>query len=240
MFEYVFLIIILSCLSLCFEHPFDVMKTWWQANPGLPSLKVVISRIHQARGVYGFYCGFLPNMIRILSKQAYRYPLMIFLPLFYKSIFEEKWFISFLCALTIAFFEVLVITPLEHLKVRLILIFQKNHLSFDVYKGFHIVALRQIVSWGSFLCSHDLLTFIFPNAHFLIIGVMVGILNTLCTLPFDCMKTCIQSGKARTIQEAYAQIHSYKGFYKGVEPRMIQYTINAAFTLFILEKFKGF
>lgn len=174
MTDYIFTIAILSVLSLCFEHPFDVMKTWWQAYPGLASMRIVAGKIYDVRGFYGFYSGFVPNMIRILSKQFYRYPLMILLPVFYKSALGDLWFISFLCALTIACFEILVITPLEHLKVRFILIFYKTNPQNGLYRGAPIVAIRQIVSWVSFLCAQDFFSHACPHTNIILIGIMVG------------------------------------------------------------------
>lgn len=238
MADYIFIIAILSVLSLCFEHPFDVMKTWWQAYPRLSSMRMVAGKIYVLKGFYGFYSGFFPNMVRILSKQIYRYPLMILLPVFYKNIAGDFWFISVLCALTIAFFEILVITPLEHLKVRFILMFYKQNLTCGLYQGAPIVAIRQIVSWLSFLCAQDFFSYAFPHANLILLGLMVGVVNTLCTLPFDCMKTHIQSGKTSTMLEAYTHIRTQNGFYKGITPRLIQYTINAIFTLLVLSRFK--
>jgi hypothetical protein len=107
-----------------------------------------------------------------------------------------------------------------------------------VYCGTYIVVMRQIVAWVSFLCVQDQLNLILQGASIVIIGSLVGIINTLFTLPFDCIKTHIQSGKAQNITQAIHQIKGIKGFYKGITPRMIQYIINAIFTLSVLEKMK--
>ena len=44
----------------------------------------MVREIYKTKGVFrGFYAGSMPNLGRILIKNAYRYPLMIGLPTFY-------------------------------------------------------------------------------------------------------------------------------------------------------------
>jgi hypothetical protein len=74
---------LLGLLGLPFEHPFDSLKTNMQATN--ESAKKTIKSIYTRKGFRGFYNGFGINLMRILFKQAYRWPLNITLLSFYTS-----------------------------------------------------------------------------------------------------------------------------------------------------------
>jgi hypothetical protein len=51
----------------------------------------MVKEIYKTKGLYrGFYAGSMPNLGRILIKNAYRYPLMIGLPSFYQKNLPDK------------------------------------------------------------------------------------------------------------------------------------------------------
>lgn len=62
------------------EHPLDSIKTQWQAKPHLKNEIAIVQLIYKEKGVKGFYAGALPNYVRCLIKNCYKYPLMIGLP----------------------------------------------------------------------------------------------------------------------------------------------------------------
>jgi hypothetical protein len=72
-----------AVLGLPFEHPFDTIKTNMQALS--KESGATISDIYASKGIAGFYSGFLINTVRVLSKQIYRWPLMIGLSTYYQS-----------------------------------------------------------------------------------------------------------------------------------------------------------
>ena len=70
----------------------------------------------------GFYAGAVPNMVRCVLKNSYRYPLLVGLPNYYKtklpeSIREQKNLLKLLTALSIALVEATITCPVERLKV---------------------------------------------------------------------------------------------------------------------------
>jgi len=81
-----------------------------------------VSEIYKEKGIRGFYAGALPNMTRCLIKNSYRYPLLVGLPSFYKEhlphAFKEYQALSkLLTGCSIAFFEAVILCPIERLKV---------------------------------------------------------------------------------------------------------------------------
>ena len=252
--------------SLIVEHPLDVIKTYWQAYPSGRSLFSVAKEVRDLKGWLGFYSGAIPNVMRVMLKQAYRYPLMIALPVVFGTITPSVTYISIATGLSIALLEVWVITPLERFKIWLmtcqnssfgIKAFFKairNDVVHSLYRGLKITAIRQIVSWITFLVVHDqLMVWVEAyngsvlNVSFMVllgVSLIEGAINTAVVQPLDCIKTNqqkIKSSKCDNIGVILEHIYNgygIRGLYVGWEARMLQYMINSAFTVAILEALK--
>jgi solute carrier family 25 (mitochondrial citrate transporter), member 1 len=252
--------------SLIIEHPLDVIKTYWQAYPSKKSVVFVAKEIRNLKGWGGFYSGAVPNIIRVMLKQAYRYPLMVALPAVFGMLTNSITLISISTGLSIALLEVGIITPLERLKVWL-MTYQTSTggikvflgaLRYDalhtLYKGLRITAFRQIVSWGTFLVVHDQLMVWVKSYNggvinlslllLLSVSLIEGTINTAVVQPLDCIKTNQQKAQIngrddiiKMTKEIYA-VYGVRGFYVAWGVRMIQYMINSAFTVAVLESLK--
>lgn len=108
-----------GAFGMPFEHPFDTLKTWMQAENSTirESFKSIVSK----KGYLGFYSGFVVNTLRVMSRQIYRWPLTLTLLSFFR-----KWlnvddrsttaamsgYIGLLTGLSIALIESIVVCPL--------------------------------------------------------------------------------------------------------------------------------
>jgi hypothetical protein len=109
------------CLIL--EHPLDSIKTQWQDKTYFKSTREIVTHIYREKGIEGFYRGFLPNLVRVASKNFYRWPLMIFFPRFYEKNLPSSLKNYFpgipkiLTGLSIANIEIFIMTPLDRIKI---------------------------------------------------------------------------------------------------------------------------
>ena len=256
--------------SLIVEHPLDVIKTYWQAYPSGRNLFSVAREVRALKGWLGFYSGAIPNVMRVMLKQTYRYPLMIALPVVFGALTPSVTYISIATGLSIALLEVWVITPLERFKVWLVTYQHSSggirafiralrndaiHSLYRLYRGLKITAIRQVASWVTFLVVHDQLIVwvkacngnVLSMSFVMLLGVSLieGAINTSVVLPLDCIKTNQQKTKAsnyNNIRGMFKHIYSkygIRGFYVGWEARMLQYMVNSAFTVAILEDLKS-
>lgn len=62
------------------EHPFERVKTAWQADPSLRNWRDVWGSVLRQGGPRALFDGTLPNGVRMTVKEAYRWPLMVALP----------------------------------------------------------------------------------------------------------------------------------------------------------------
>lgn len=244
--------------GLPLEHPWDVIKTRWQAKPQFTSSWAVAKDVMEQKGWRGFYSGILPNGFRMGFKQAYRWPMMIFLPGIYEGLFpDDSYKRKIATGLTIANLEVGIISPLERLKVwlmtstriekRQIHLFateNKGSVTRAFFKGSSATLLKQNVSWVSFLTADEFFKKqmqAWLNVQELsaidgvIVGASVGIVNTAVTMPLDCVKTVLQqrAGGGRGVLSVAADIatqYGIRGFYAGWQPRIVQYVIQASLT----------
>jgi hypothetical protein len=247
-------------MSLVLEHPLDVIRIRWQLA-ARENLKSIIGGILIHKGVRGFYSGALPHVMRLIIKQAYRYPLMLILPVCYGALRGRGVLTSLLTGLTLAFMEILLITPLERLKVWLITSHQRTQnlrcfftlnegaLLKELYRGLSAMAPRQILTWVVFMVTHDwLVAFakmyvgkpVLTLTILAYISLIEGTIHSAVVLPFDCIKTHMQQGKAReaTLKATGAHIYArdgIKGFYAGWWPTLIKYIIHALLTSTSLE-----
>lgn len=119
----------------------------------------------------GFYSGLMPNAVRVVVKQAYRWPMMIFFPNFYMKLFPQSWTARFKglhkisTGVTIATIETFFVCPIERMKVFLMTRINKNVHLIDFFRsqrnywaifqslfnGLRAQLFRQIVSWTIFL-----------------------------------------------------------------------------------------
>lgn len=206
-------------LSLVIEHPFDTIKTRCQANYAEGSILRVMNRIVEMQGVRGLYSGFIPNGVRLMGKQAYRWPMMLAFPQFFKTSLPESLqnsypsSIKLATALSIAHLETFIICPLERLKVYLMTaehqskgileFFQhhRKHIGKEMLRGIQAVYLRQITAWVSFLLTDEKLKNLekkkiqkedLPFMSLMKVSFCVGVINTAVNMPFDVVKTQMQ------------------------------------------------
>jgi hypothetical protein len=252
-------------VSLMLEHPFDVIKTRAQANLSFTSISKITQLLYKEKGWLGFYSGAVPNMLRVAIKQAYRYPLMLILPIAFSPLLNSVLCISLMTAITIAVLEVFIITPLERMKVWIITYKTRSN-SFrsfvytlrtgiikTLFKGLSATAYRQIATWVTFLVTHDqLMSFAqatyasrsIPFVIFLGISIIEGGINTAVVMPLDCMKTQLQKTDSEsasfldTFRRLYFR-HGGKAFYTGWQVKLFQYIIHAAFTVALLEQLRN-
>lgn len=118
-------------LRLPIEHPFDCIKTQWQANPQLKSALRTVNHINSTHGIKGFWNGAAPAAFRNGIKELYRWPLMLCLPHIYNKLLiagnlsqtkhaRDSTTAKTLTGLTIAGVESFIICPLERVKVTFI------------------------------------------------------------------------------------------------------------------------
>lgn len=210
--------IIRAAIGMPIEYPLDCIKTNWQANPELKSTKQVVQLIYRQHGIYGFYNGWIPSTVQRTFEQAYRFPLVIAIPKFYKKHLPknvQSYFSGIdkgLTGITIATFETFV-SPFERIKVweatkehRKLSFFselknKKSNKIFELYKGVRASYAKSLVSWTTFLLTdHWFKQFAKQyegkkelNALSLaIVSLSVGIVCTMVVLPIDVVKTHMQ------------------------------------------------
>jgi len=165
-----------GAIGLLWEHPLDSIKTQWQTNVHVAKSTDIINHIYKEKGIIGFYRGFIPNLVKVSSKNIYRWPLMLYLPQYFKkfneNLFKNKRFNSdSICKIqtgfTIANFETMFICPMERLKVffmthaskenkhysflKQFYILNKGNMMNQLFKGLEPSLLRSNISWISFL-----------------------------------------------------------------------------------------
>lgn len=175
-----------GAIGLIWEHPLDSIKTQWQTNIHVVKSTEMINFIYKEKGILGFYRGFIPNLIRQSSKNVYRWPLILYLPKFFKkfneNLFKNKKlnsdsFCKIQTGFTIANLETLFICPLERLKVffmthaakenkhysllKQFYILNKGNMINQLFKGLEPSLLRSNISWISFLyLDHETRSFL--------------------------------------------------------------------------------
>ncbi len=212
-----------GALGLPIEHPFDVVKTRMQASQESVSAIETIKKVYNANGWRGFYTGAVPNGIRMMSKQVYRWPLQMELLSQFQDripVSTQKRFptsVEFATGLSIASIETGIICPLEHLKVVLITneedkrkklrkFFAQHHggTRNELYRAFSAAYFRQITSWVSFLVANKKFktweqertkTKDLSFLSLMRVAFLVGGVNTAANLPFDVIKSKMQQHK---------------------------------------------
>lgn len=161
-----------SLIGLPFEHPLELIKTKLQSSISKKSGAQVAKEIYLKNGLIGLYAGLIPNTLRLIFKQVYRYPLLFLLPNFFKRILpehyekEKRLAKKTLAGFSIALLEVYILCPLERLKVYLMTKKQfrlgslinfikqnKKILKIELFRGLNALFPKQIISWVSFLTT---------------------------------------------------------------------------------------
>ena len=175
-----------GAIGLIWEHPLDSIKTQWQTNIHVIKSSEIITYIYKEKGIIGFYRGFLPNLVRQSSKNMYRWPLMIYLPKYFKKCneyllgntnFNTDAICKIQTGIAIANIETFFICPLERLKVFFMTHIAKDNKNYSFLKHFYISnkgnlikqlfiglepsLIRSNISWISFLyLDHESRTFL--------------------------------------------------------------------------------
>jgi solute carrier family 25 carnitine/acylcarnitine transporter 20/29 len=250
------------------EHPFDTVKTKCQAEGGTKSAMEITKELWK-KGVPSFYSGAVPNGLRVAGKQIYRYPMMLDLPPRFKRTFPDSVMTQYptlpkaATGLTIAAFEVGLLTPLERMKVHLMTSLRKGHtirkffadnrghLGKEMTRGLNAMFVRQMATWVSFLVADEKFktwekrrtkTEKLSFASLMGVSFMVGAVNTAANMPFDSLKTQLtkehpvdNEGVYRTISKVY-RTYGVRGLYAGWQVRMMQYMLQSSITVPLLER----
>lgn len=257
--------------GLPLEHPLDTIRTRWQANPTFSRNALEVAReIYSSKGFLGFYSGAIPNTTRRAIKQTYRWPMMLFFPTFYRDHLlpdriQQRYprLPKILTGFSIANFEILVINPLERLKVWLmtspkrisLLEFFRQRLDTgdivrELYRGTSAVFFRQNVSWVTFLYIDELTKTKFreykqtqdlTHLDLFVAGMLVGLVNTGAIMPFDYVKTQRQKffENNQSMFEIFKTTLKQEGitrFYVGWKLYLVQYALVAILTVNVLDK----
>ncbi|MBY0529617.1 MAG: MC/SLC25 family protein [Rhabdochlamydiaceae bacterium] len=146
--------------------------------------------------------------------------------------------------------KVYLMTSQEKNPLRQFFILNKGRLQKELFRGITAVYARQLSSWGSFLIANNRLKTWERNRtqseklsffSLLWISFVIGAINTCVDMPFDTAKTHLQKRTAplnetlrSTLKKVYLA-HGVKGLYAGWRPRMIQYMLQAVYTVSLLE-----
>ncbi|CAF1570176.1 unnamed protein product [Adineta ricciae] len=257
--------------GLPLEHPLDTIRTRWQANPTYSRNALeVVREIYRSKGILGFYSGAIPNTTRRAIKQTYRWPMMLFFPNSYRnhilpSRIQQRYprLPKILTGLSIANFEILIINPLERVKVwlmtspkriSLLEFFRQRVNTVDIvrelYRGTSAVVYRQNVSWVTFLYADELTktklreykkTQDLNHLDLFLSGMIVAVVNTGAMMPFDYVKTQKQKffQNNQSMFEIFRTTLKQDGlsrFYVGWKIYFVQYAIVAILTVNVLDK----
>lgn len=217
-------------IGLIIEHPLESIKTQWQDRVDIKSTNSIVKSIYREKGIIGFYRGFVPNFIRVTSKQVYRWPMMLFFPRFFDKNLPERFKLKvgglnkIMTGLAIANIEIFFITPLDRLKTFFMTspnskhmfmnFYQKNKQNVirELFRGLEPSFWKQNVSWVSFLYLDFKIKLLFKKfrncellkfSDLLMVSIIVGIGNLFLTTPFDFAKTQIQ-------KEGHTNDHTFK------------------------------
>jgi hypothetical protein len=218
-------------LSLPVEHPLDALKTACQLKGNDATVREVTVEIFQKKGLQGFYAGFRPNTLRVVSKQLYRMPLTLGLSNLY-DLKISHWtgkkypiLASFFTGFSLASLETFIICPLERTKVWLMsypgqngwqVLKQKIHSKkgfMELFRGLNAVYAKQMSSWVSFLIAEEVFRGIacrytqsdkLSTPALLAVSLGVGGVNTLAAYPFDLVKTHQQRSQSPANQKVWS------------------------------------
>lgn len=243
------------------EQPLDYLKTQIQSQLYRgPTITFIVSHI-KTHGFLKLYTGLIPNTIRTSIKQAYRLPLMVAIPNFYRKFVSNENIIQICTGITLATAESYIICPLERVKIWLMTAPKPTFRAFieeraglgDFYKGVNALLMRQTLSWVTFLGF----TSFFKESvirykgqvefsDLVAIGIIVGAINTTIIMPADFIKTHKQkfgdlSGK--TLLNSFRFLTSgekncYSKFlivYCGWRIRVFHYFINCVATVNLVD-----
>lgn len=183
---------------------------------------------------------------------------------------------STIAGVSMALSDTIIICPLERLKVWMMTnrsennqgmryffsqrTSQKPPLLQDMFKGLTVSMTRSSVSWVSYLLAESKIRETVINSELrtnknnpslsipekILVGGLGGIINGLCTLPFDTIKTNVQKEGAldkTSIRDMYeigrnsVRSHGFlKGLYPGFLPRLIHYSIVGIITSDIISR----
>lgn len=187
----------------------------------------MIKEIYRNYGlINGFYAGFIPSAARHLIKQIYRWPLMLVLPEFFKSVYPDsvkkkyRSIAKISTGLSLAVIDTFIVCPFERLKVCLqtrkgdlsmkqFFVENRGHLTSSLFRGLSSLFIRQMMSWVSFLYFDHTFKHMareykglrekdpLDNKTIFGVSILVGLINVFVVMPFDMTKTLYQQHSER-------------------------------------------
>jgi hypothetical protein len=250
-----------ASIMMPIEQPLDYLKTQIQSTLYRgPALNFIRNHI-STHGFTRLFTGLVPNTLRASLKQAYRLPLMIYIPNFYRKFSRQENNIQIMTGMTIAVAESYIICPLERIKIWLMTSPEPTFRAFledgaglkDFYSGVNALLMRQALSWVSFLgftslFKESVISYKgYTDFYDLVaIGMMVGVINTTVIMPADFIKTHSQKfgqlgglsmvGCVTLLTQAEKNVFSKLMIvYCGWRVRVAHYLINSVATISLID-----
>ena len=166
--------------------------------------------------------------------------------------------------------DTVVVCPLERIKVMMMTAYEKERnlsrffkqvpdasaLGAELFKGLRASFARSAMTWSSYLVAEERIYQIvkansprvkkedldLPFAEALLVGGLGGLINGLCTMPFDSAKTQMQKMDpimTKKITEAISEIyskHGLSGVYAGWQIKLVHYAVVGAITSRVLRE----
>ncbi|CAD8144955.1 unnamed protein product [Paramecium octaurelia] len=209
-----------AVIGLPMDHIFDRFKTLIQAQQN-NSFRQLFLESYRRNGIFrGIFAGFSSQITIQIFKQYYRWPMMIFIPKFFKEQLPQPimdrapTLHKALTGVTIALFESFITCPFERVKCQLmtqtesksVLKYMWQHdgglkgFTRDLFTGMEIMMLKQVVSWTNYLYWDHKVRYYFKQhpqsqlriEQIIFCSVLTAIPNILIVQPFDAIKTQFQ------------------------------------------------
>lgn len=208
-------------------YPLDVIKTNLQIRPGATTYTTALELLRNQR----LYSGFSSQILQTTLKQTWCWPIICFLPAYFK---EQSFHLvsqNILTGLVIASLDAAILTPLEKRKIASM---TKTTLHQNKTMAAHFAKLS--VSWCTFLTVQALFRSQYDRKptplELAVIGVKTAFIVSAAAAPFDVLNTYKQSG-----------IDFYSGnkarsLFRGWHLRALSLTIHSVASVFVMEKLK--
>lgn len=201
-------------------HPLDVIKTSQQFDQKVTSWQAA-NRVWTEQGIFGFYRGVSPQLLRTCFKQAWVWPAITYVSY---SVSDTYYLAKeVLAGLAIASLDAVISTPLERAKIGSIVLGKK--ISFQTlfkegWKGCTTHWMKLAICWPVFLSTQKIFRDKYRGSgkpltasQLLEIGVKTSVIVSITSAPFD-MATTQKMAKNINLSAFFAK-HGVRTLFRG-------------------------
>ncbi len=217
-------------------YPIEVVKIRQQINPQPEKAYCIAKRMFQEEGLWTFYRGITPQLVKTSCKQAWSWPMIIGIPPYLERLGVPIYGQEVITGVSISLVDTVLTTPFERWKMEAIVKKGKPlRIPYRPWQGWKTHCSKLILGWCTFLVAQRYFRDSQRNkqeplslSQMVVIGFKVAVVVGIISAPYDFLTT-------RALSQVIER-NSLRSLFRGMPLNTLKLSVHNIASVALIEK----